>query len=171
MIMQLRHRPYGRSGSLNGAALIDGDGGGDSLDRFDVGLVHALEKLARVRGETLDVAPLTFSIEDVKRERRLSRAADSGDHREGIERKVEVDVLQIVLLSAPDVYRVLAHDGSLLLAHARRSRTRTTNTFVGHLIADGISRPRFGAGGSRRSNRKFSPFWGKAPEPFLLYWR
>ena len=88
---------------LHRAALIDGDGRRDALDAFHVGLVHAVEKLARVGGKTFDVAALAFGVEDVERQRRFARTADAGDDRQRVQRNLEIEILEIVLLGAADV--------------------------------------------------------------------
>ena len=51
----------------------------DSLDRVHLGLVHAVEELARVGAEGLHVAPLPLGIERVEGERGLSRPRYPGD--------------------------------------------------------------------------------------------
>ena len=76
-------------------------------------LVHAVEELPRVGREALDVAPLAFGVEDVEGEARLARAADPGDHRQRVERNVDVDVLQVVLFRADDVDRFAVHGHDL----------------------------------------------------------
>ena len=68
---------------FGGILLLDCHGGRDSLDRVDVGLLHALEKLLRVGRERLDVPALPFGEQGVQRQRRLTGARRSGDHREG----------------------------------------------------------------------------------------
>ena len=88
---------------LHRAALIDGDGRRDALDAFHVGLIHAVEKLARVGGKTLDVAALTLGVQNVKRQGRFARAADAGHHRQGIEGNLDIEIFEIVLLGAADV--------------------------------------------------------------------
>src|SRR6185295_14503237 len=47
--------------------LANGDGGRDAVYLVDVGLVHALEKLARVSGERFDVAALSLGVDRVER--------------------------------------------------------------------------------------------------------
>ena len=49
--------------------LLDGDGRGDALDGIDKRLVHAVEELPDVRGESFDVAALAFCVEGVEGER------------------------------------------------------------------------------------------------------
>ena len=103
MIVQLGHRADGGARGPHRTALIDGDGRRDALDAFHVGLIHAVEKLARVGGKTLDVAALSLGVQNVKGEGRLARAADAGDHRESIERNLDIEIFEIVLLGAADV--------------------------------------------------------------------
>ena len=72
VIVDLRHRPDRRARRAHGVGLVDGDRRRDSLDRIDLGLVHAVEELARVGRERLDVAALSLGVERVEDERRLS---------------------------------------------------------------------------------------------------
>ena len=64
-------------------------------------------------------APLTLAgqgpVEDVRDERRLARPRDAGDRREGAQREAHVEVLQVVLTSAP-------HDEGLAVAGAALGR-------------------------------------------------
>ena len=75
VIVELGHRPDRRARRAHGVHLIDGDRGRDAFDPVDLRLVHAVEELARVGRERLDVAPLTFRVHGVERERRFARAA------------------------------------------------------------------------------------------------
>jgi len=54
--------------------LLDGNGGRQALDLFDIRLFDAVEELARVGGKRFDIAALPFRIERVERERGLARA-------------------------------------------------------------------------------------------------
>ena len=103
VIVQLGHGADGGARGAHRPALIDGDGRRDALDALDVRLVHAVEKLPGVGGKAFDVAALAFGIEDVEGQRRLSRTADAGDDGQRVERNVEIEILEIVLLGAADV--------------------------------------------------------------------
>ena len=96
------HGADGAARGLDRVALLDGDGGRQAVDAVDVGLVDALEKLARVRGKGLDVAPLAFRVDRVESERRLARAAQARDNGERVVRDLDVDVLEIVLARTAD---------------------------------------------------------------------
>jgi hypothetical protein len=45
---------------------------------------------------------LAFGVDRVEGERRLARARQAGDHHQFVARKIDVDVLEIVLAGAPD---------------------------------------------------------------------
>ena len=69
MIVEFGHRAHGGARSANGIGLIDRDGGRHSLDAVDLGLVHAVEELARIGGEGLDVAPLPLGVKRIEDQR------------------------------------------------------------------------------------------------------
>src|SRR6185436_8821789 len=100
VIAQLGHGAHGRTGGLDGIALLDGDGGRDAVDAIHLRLVHAVEKLPRVRAESLDIAPLALGKERVEGERTLARAAETGDDDELVEGKIEVEILEIIVANA-----------------------------------------------------------------------
>ena len=111
VVVQLGHGADRRPGGLHRAGLVDGDGGRDVLDGVDVRLLHAIEKLPGVRREALDVPALTFRVEDVEGDGGLARPADAGHHRQRVEGDLEIEVLEIILLGAADVYPALIHGG------------------------------------------------------------
>ena len=79
VIGDLGHGADGAARGLDRVALLNGDGGGQAIDAVDVGLVHPLQKLARVGRESLDVTALALGEERVEGERRFARAAQAGD--------------------------------------------------------------------------------------------
>ena len=79
-----------------GVFLLDGDGGREAVDEVDVGLVDALEELAGVGGERLDVAALALGVDGVKGEGGFAGAGDAGDDREHAVRDGAVDGFEIV---------------------------------------------------------------------------
>src|SRR3546814_6303289 len=56
-----------------GRLLLDGDGGGETLDMLDIGLLHHLQKLARISGEGFNIAPLPLRIDGRSEERRVGK--------------------------------------------------------------------------------------------------
>ena len=109
MIVQLGHRADRRARGLDRSALVDRDRRRNAFDALHVGLVHAVEELARVRGETLHVAPLSLGVKDVEGESRFARAADAGNDGERVQRNIEVEVFEIVLLRAADADPTFIH--------------------------------------------------------------
>ena len=101
-----------------GRLLVDRDRRREPLDRVDVGLLHHLQELARVRGEALDVAALALGVDRVEGERRLAGAGEPGDADEGVPRQPDVDVLEVVLAGPVDDQLVGGHG-------ARHSSERT----------------------------------------------
>ncbi len=100
VIVELGHRPDGRARGAHGVGLVDGDGRRDAGDRIHLRLVHAVQELARVGREGLDVAALAFRVEGVEDERGLARAGHAGDHHQLVQRDVEVESLEVVLARA-----------------------------------------------------------------------
>ncbi len=95
----------GADGGTRGARrvlLFDGDGGGEAVNEIDVGLLHALQELARVRRERLDVTPLPLGVDRVEGERALARPGRPGDDRDRAPGDVDADPLEVVLARAAD---------------------------------------------------------------------
>jgi len=91
--------------------LLDGDGGGEAVHVVDVGFFDALEELAGVGGERLDVAALALGVDGVEGERGFAGAGDAGDNGEGVVRDVDVDRLEVVGAGSADGDLVV-HGGS-----------------------------------------------------------
>jgi hypothetical protein len=97
VVMDLRHCPDGGAGVVAGRLLLDGDGGGEPLDRLHVGLVHLLQELAGIGRQRLDVAPLPLGVDRVEGERRLPRAREPRDDDEPVAGDHQVESLEVVL--------------------------------------------------------------------------
>src|SRR5207245_11389134 len=130
VVVQLGHRAYSRAGRTHGVGLVDGDRGGDPLDRVDLGLVHAVEELPRVGAESLDVAPLPFGGERVENERGFPRPRDAGHDDELVRRYLEREILEVVLAGAADddrgVGAALQH-AAILSPSSRRTGPRASS--------------------------------------------
>ena len=96
VIVDLGNRADGRTRVVAGRFLLDRDRGREALDQVDIRFFHQLEELACVGRQRFDVAPLTFRIQRVERERRFTRAGQARDHHETVPRQVEADVLEVV---------------------------------------------------------------------------
>ena len=102
VVGQLGHGADRGAGVLHRVALVDGDGRRDALDVLDLRLVHALQELPRVGRKALHVAPLPLGVQRVERQAGLARAADAGDDEQLVQRDVQRQVLEVVVLGAND---------------------------------------------------------------------
>ena len=96
VIVDFGCRGDGRARIARRILLLDGDRGRDAVNHVGVGLLDALQKLPRVRGKRLDIAPLAFGINRIEGERRLARAGDSGDDGQAVMRDLKIDVLEVM---------------------------------------------------------------------------
>ncbi len=92
----------GRTRIAGRVLLADRDGRGDAADFVDVGLVHPLEKLPRISRQRLDIAALSFGVDRVEGEGRLTGAADAGNHGHLVYRDGEGNVFEVINACSPD---------------------------------------------------------------------
>src|SRR3546814_21090201 len=78
----------------------DLDGGGETLDMLDIGLLHHLQKLARISVEGFNIASLPLRIDGVEGKRTFPRTGKAGDDDQLVAGQVDIDALQIVLARA-----------------------------------------------------------------------
>ena len=119
VVVDLRGGGHGGAGRVAAAALLDGDGGRQALDRLDVGLLHLVEELARVRGEALHVLALPLGEDGVEGQRALAAARDAGHHHQAVARDGQVHRLQVVLARAADADAAEVGGGLLCACHGR----------------------------------------------------
>ena len=86
--------------------LFDGNGGRNAFDKVTFGFAHSSEELAGIRGKAFHIAPLSFGIERVERQRGFPRARQSGDNHQLVARDIYVNVFQVVDFSSFDGYIV-----------------------------------------------------------------
>ena len=113
MVIELGHRADRGARVAHRVGLVDGNRRRHAFDAVHGRLVHAVEKLARVGAEGLDIAALAFGIQRVEHQARLARAAGTCDHRQFTGADIEIYVLEIVLARAADADQSLGHTGSL----------------------------------------------------------
>src|SRR6185312_1706925 len=102
VVVDLGDRAHGRARVLARRLLLDRDGRRQPFDRVDVRLAHLLEELPGVGAQGFDVTALTLGVDGVEGEGRLTRARKPSDDDELVARKLDVDVLEIVLAGAFD---------------------------------------------------------------------
>ncbi len=118
IVVDLGDGAHRRPRIVRGRLLLDRDRRRQSLDQIDVGLFHQLQELPRVRRQRLDIAPLSFGVERIERERALAGARQAGDDDQPMPRQIEVDVLEIVGACTPD--SDVVHAGALRCRKALR---------------------------------------------------
>ena len=80
VIGELGEGAYGRARSPHAVALFNGNGGRNTVQLVHRRLVHAFEKLARIGRKGFNIPPLTFCIDGIKGQARLTGTADPSDH-------------------------------------------------------------------------------------------
>ena len=130
VITNLGHGAYGRARGLNGVSLFNRDGRGDAFDTIDLGLVHAVQELPRVRGEGFDVPALSFGKEGVESKRALARTAQAGDDNELVQWQVQIKVFQIIVANTTQAN----HRPYTGLQHCSKSRWPESGPQVGKRV-------------------------------------
>ncbi len=100
IIVNLGHRGDGGARVAAGGFLLDRNRRRQPFDVIDIGLLHQLQKLARIGGQALDIAALPFGIDGVEGERAFARSGQAGDDDQPVARQVEIDALEVVLARA-----------------------------------------------------------------------
>ena len=109
VVVELRHGAHGRAAGAHRVGLVNRNGRGHALHLVHRRFIHAVQKLARVGREGLDVAALAFCIQRVKHQTGLARAAGARHHRQFASANVEVKVLEIVLPRSANADGSLGH--------------------------------------------------------------
>jgi hypothetical protein len=96
VVVDLRRGGDGRAGAAGERPLADGDGRADPQHLVDARLLHALEELAGVGRQALDVAALPLGVEGVEGQAALAGARDARDHHQLAGGDRDVDAFQVV---------------------------------------------------------------------------
>ncbi len=96
----------GRARIVRGRFLFDRNRRTQAFDVIHIGLFHHRQKLARIRRQRFDVAPLAFRVDRVERERRFAGTRQSRDHDQAVARQLKIDIFQIVRASAADANEI-----------------------------------------------------------------
>src|SRR5262249_35235516 len=90
----------------------DRDGRREPIDVIDVGLLHLAEELPGVGRERLDVAALPLGEDRVEGQAGLARPGQPGDDHQLVPRDLDVDILEVMLPSAPNHDPIVRHPNS-----------------------------------------------------------
>ena len=80
VVVDFGHSRHDRARIPARCTLLDRDRGRKRFNVVDLRLLHLVEKLPRVGGEALDIAPLAFGVQGIEGERRLAGTAEAGHH-------------------------------------------------------------------------------------------
>ncbi|MCY1536012.1 hypothetical protein D9M68_714480 [compost metagenome] len=72
VVVQFGHRADRAARAAHRIGLVDGDGGQDALDAVYLGLVHAVQELARIGREGFHVPALPLGVQGVEGQRTLA---------------------------------------------------------------------------------------------------
>ena len=122
VIIDFRHCADGRSRSLDGIRLLDGDCGWNAADIVNARLVHSMQELPHVWTERFDVTSLAFRINRLERQTGLSAPAGACNDRQFSQRKINIDPFEIVL-ARPTNLNVILRDWRSEMFCARNLRT------------------------------------------------
>ena len=114
VIVYFRGGRNDRTRAAAGAALLDGDGRGKSLDEIHVRLLQLIQELPGVGGERFHILALALGVDGVEGERGFSRSAQAGDDDQLVARDLEREVLEIVLTRAANLDEFFAHSSRFI---------------------------------------------------------
>ena len=82
IVVDFCNRAHRRTWAAAGGFLFDGNRGTQGVDRVHIRPLHLIQKLPGIGRKGLHVPALPLGINRVKRQRRLARSAQPGDHGE-----------------------------------------------------------------------------------------
>ena len=104
-----------------------------------VGFLQLFQKLARIRGEALDVAATPLGVQSIQSQTRLATAAHATECDQLAMRHLQIDVLQVVDPGAADLNVVMRHAAIPVRATSER-RNEPAILAVGPRTAQGVRR-------------------------------
>ena len=110
VVVELRHRAHSRPARAHRVGLVNRNRRGHTLHLVDRRLVHAVQKLARIRAEGFHVAALALGVQRVKHQAGFPRPTGPGDHGQFTRADVQIEVLEIVLSRSANADGALGHD-------------------------------------------------------------
>ena len=96
VVVNLRDRIHGRARVVRRRFLLNRNRRRQPLNHIHIGLVHQLQKLPSVGGQTLHITALPLGIQRVKRQGRFTRTRESRNHHELIARNIKINVFKVV---------------------------------------------------------------------------
>ncbi len=85
---------------LDRVSLLNGDGRAYVFNGVDIRAVQKFQKLPCVGAERLRVPAVAFRMQGIKYQRGFSSPTQSGNYDQLAQRKIEIDILQVILPDA-----------------------------------------------------------------------
>ena len=130
VVVDLRRRGDRRARAVPARALLDGDRRGQAVHRLDVGLLHLVEELARVRAQALHVLALALGEDRVEGQAALAAPRHAGDHHELVARNVHREAAEVVFAGAANANALVGvggrHGRSIIGSSAAKIRAIAT---------------------------------------------
>ncbi len=102
VVIHLGDRAHRRAGVAARRLLVDRHRRRQPVDEIHIGLVHLPQELPGIRRQRLHIPALPLGEDRVKRQARLPRPRQPGEHDQRITRQVQRHVLQVVLTRTTD---------------------------------------------------------------------
>ena len=150
IVVDLRHGAHGGTGISRRGLLVDGNGGGQTLNGVDIRLFHLPQKHARIGGQALHIAALSLGVNGVKSQAGFAGPAQAREHHQLVARDFQCDVFQIMFARAANDELVLQGIDRPLCLYGRA----------------GINAPR-----SARTPASLRPAWRHAPRRNASWYR
>ena len=101
-IIDLRSRAHGRTRILIGRLLLNGDDRAQSRDLIHVRALHVTQEVTGIGREGFHITTLSLREEGIKRQRRFTTSAHTGDDRQLATWNLYINILQIVYTGSPN---------------------------------------------------------------------
>ena len=131
-VVDFRDGSHRTAGVVAGGFLLDGNDGAETGDFLHLGLFQDAHKVFGIGGKGVHIAPLSFGINSVERQRTLAAAAQARNHHEFPAGNVYAYILQVVGPRTPDLYefplchRLQRYEKSRFVHQKGRFRVRGT---------------------------------------------
>ena len=150
IVVDFSYGPHGGTGISRRGLLVDGNGGGQTLNGVDIRLFHLPQKHARIGGQALHIAALSLGVNGVKSQAGFAGPAQAREHHQLVARDFQCDVFQIMFARAANDELVLQGIDRPLCLYGRA----------------GINAPR-----SARTPASLRPAWRHVPRRNASWYR
>ena len=115
IVINLSYRTNCGTRIFGSGFLVDGNGGGQTINGVNIRLVHLPQKLPGIRAKTLHIPTLSFGINGIKSQAGFAGAGQTGEHHQFISGDGQVYVFQVVFSGTFDANGVIHSHTCFLL--------------------------------------------------------